>query len=79
MQDVDIFGSQKKPHTSKERINDEFVMRITTYGACVLVVYSLNSLSCIVKYGLKSIQYLKGQIVLKIINIVLLWQKYYTN
>lgn len=36
-----------------------------TYGACVRVVYSLNSLSCMVKYGLKSLQYFKGEIQLQ--------------
>lgn len=29
------------------------------------VVYSLNSLSCMVKYGLKSLQYFKGEIQLQ--------------
>lgn len=36
-----------------------------TYGACVRVVYSLNSLSCMVKYGLKSLQYFNGEIQLQ--------------
>lgn len=29
------------------------------------VVYSLNSLSCMVKYGLKSLQYFNGEIQLQ--------------
>lgn len=36
-----------------------------TYGACVRVVYSLNSLSCMVKYGLKSLQYFNGEMQLQ--------------
>ena len=36
----------------------------STDGACVFVVYSLKSASCIVKYGRWSLQYLSGQIVL---------------
>lgn len=36
-----------------------------THGACVLVVYSLNSLSWMVKYGRKSQQNFRGQMELK--------------
>lgn len=36
-----------------------------TYGACVRVVYSLNSLSWMVKYGLKSLQYFSGEMQLQ--------------
>lgn len=36
-----------------------------TYGACVRVVYSLNSLSWMVKYGRKSQQYFRGLMELR--------------
>lgn len=43
--------------------------RITGGGAWAFVVYSLNSLSWMVKYGRKSEQYIKGVIVLEKKNI----------
>jgi hypothetical protein len=43
--------------------------RITGGGAWAFVVYSLNSLSWMVKYGRKSEQYIKGVIMLETIYI----------
>lgn len=44
----------------KRIIGTDKIQTSKTYGACVLVVYSLNSLSWMVKYGRKSQQNLRG-------------------